>query len=203
MGVTARTKFPVSLRQESRPHQSLLRDGPEFGLRNRAGWAEGPRRSTVSRSPPAVVQGAAGRMSRDDRPQVASDGLPVSAKGLGVGDVWRQRPRATVHGPCEVEDARRAVEQRPESDTPRGRLAYYCLLAHRQPRTILGPQVYESIAVVATGARGHRSHIPHLVGKTGVTDCFRGGGGAPYRGWIPAFAGTTEVGDLGDPIFPT
>ena len=39
--------------------------------------------------------------------------------------------------------------------------------------------------------------IPHLIGPAGVTDCFRCHRGAPHRGWIPAFAGMTEVGNLG------
>ena len=43
-----------------------------------------------------------------------------------------------------------------------------------------------------------RPWIPQLIGPAGVTDCFRCHGGAPCRGWIPAFAGMTEVGDLGD-----
>ena len=50
---------------------------------------------------------------------------------------------------------------------------------------------------------GELAWIPHLIGPAGVTDCFRCHGGAPCRGWIPAFAGMTEVGDLGWPRFPT
>ena len=38
---------------------------------------------------------------------------------------------------------------------------------------------------------------PFLVLKAGVTDCFRDRDGAPYRGWIPAFARMTEMGDYG------
>ena len=40
--------------------------------------------------------------------------------------------------------------------------------------------------------------IPHLIWTGGVLDCFRGCDGAPCRGWIPAFAGMTEVG-ISDP----
>ena len=36
------------------------------------------------------------------------------------------------------------------------------------------------------------SQISHLIGTDGVTDCFLGHGGGPYRGF-PAVAGTTEV----------
>ena len=38
------------------------------------------------------------------------------------------------------------------------------------------------------------SWIPHLIGPGDVTDCFRCHSGAPCWGWIPAFAGMTEVG---------
>ena len=39
--------------------------------------------------------------------------------------------------------------------------------------------------------------IHRLVWTGGVLDCFRGCDRAPCRGWIPAFAGMTEVGDFG------
>ena len=42
-----------------------------------------------------------------------------------------------------------------------------------------------------------RAKIHHLIGAGRVIDCFRGSDGAPCRGWIPACAGMTEVGDLG------
>ena len=38
--------------------------------------------------------------------------------------------------------------------------------------------------------------IHHLIWTGGVLDCFRGCDGAPCRGWIPAFAGMTEMGDF-------
>ena len=41
------------------------------------------------------------------------------------------------------------------------------------------------------------AQITHLVWTNGVLDCFRDCGGPPCRGWIPAFAGKTEVGDFG------
>ena len=41
-----------------------------------------------------------------------------------------------------------------------------------------------------------RTEIHHLIWTGGVLDCFRGCDGAPCRGWIPAFAGMTEVGGL-------
>ena len=38
--------------------------------------------------------------------------------------------------------------------------------------------------------------IHRLIWTSGVLDCFRGCDRAPCRGWIPAFAGMTEVGDF-------
>ena len=49
---------------------------------------------------------------------------------------------------------------------------------------------------IGQGSR-HRAEIPHIIWTGGVLDCFRGCDGAPCRGWIPAFAGMTEVGDFG------
>ena len=45
-----------------------------------------------------------------------------------------------------------------------------------------------------------RPEIHHLIWTGGVLDCFRGCDSAPCRGWIPAFAGMTEVGDFGRPV---
>ena len=42
-----------------------------------------------------------------------------------------------------------------------------------------------------------KPQIPHLIGAGHVTHCSLGRDGAPCRGWIPACAGMTEVGDLG------
>ena len=50
------------------------------------------------------------------------------------------------------------------------------------------------------GVRVSKTGLPgstRLVGPAGVTDYFRGHDGSPNQGWIPAFAGTTDVGDLG------
>ena len=44
------------------------------------------------------------------------------------------------------------------------------------------------------------TQIHHLIGPGGVMDWFPGHDCASCRGWIPAFAGTTEVGDCGIPV---
>ena len=52
----------------------------------------------------------------------------------------------------------------------------------------------------STTVRVSKAGLPgstRLVGPAGVTDYFRGHDGSPSQGWIPAFAGTTDVGDLG------
>ena len=60
--------------------------------------------------------------------------------------------------------------------------------------------VIDTIVVGAVGdyrALGRTPKIPHLVWTAGVMDCFPRLLKCTPPGWVPAFAGTTEVGNLG------
>ena len=68
-----------------------------------------------------------------------------------------------------------------------------CLTPSRHPDT--PESTRNSSQQCQVGDLGVLDSPPDWAG--GMTDCFRRHGGAPCRGWIPAFAGTTSLGVSG------